>query len=141
MSRLSSVFSKIQAIIWVVGPSLGKQTSVDFYTRSHCRCHYAGTDMLALCCSRFRLNYCIHQCVEVLRELLNSKGDLANGAVDYVSSVKTVLDLTSFQLCYSLCYVISNSSGLRLGIRPLGPSIRPILPTTPIMLGVATTTS
>ena len=75
----------------------------------------AALDILTLCCGRLSLSNSLHQCVEVLLELLCAERRLADGAVNDVSLVKTILDLTSLSFLNSLSYVRGNSTSL--GVR------------------------
>ena len=56
----------------------------------------AASDILALCSGRLCLDDGAHESVEVLSELFGAEGSLADGAVDDVGLVETVLDLTGF---------------------------------------------
>ena len=114
---------------------------VDLYARTHGGSQYAGSDILTFCSGRFCLYDGAHQGVKVFLQLLNTEGSLADRAVDDVGLVQTVLDLTSFRFLNRFDNVRSYGAGLRDGIRPLGPRILPRRPTTPIMSGLAMTTS
>mgnify|MGYP007102605709 CR=1 FL=1 len=102
---------------------------------------YTAANILALGGGRLRLHDGAHQRVIVLSQLLGAEGHLADGAVDDVGLVQTVLHLTSLDLGDGLGHVGGDGAGLGGGHQPLGPRTLPRRPTTPIMSGVATTTS
>ena len=68
---------------------------IDLHAGAHGGGHGAGTDILALSSSGLRLHNCGNQSVHVLLQLLSTEGNLADGAVDDVGLVQTVLNLTS----------------------------------------------
>ena len=65
---------------------------IDLYARAHGGSHHAGADILALGSGGLRLDDGAQQRVEVLRQLLCAKGDLAERAVDDVGLIQAVLD-------------------------------------------------
>ncbi len=112
------------------------------YAGAHGGGNHAGTDILTLGSGGLCLDDGAHQGVEVLLQLLGAEGNLADGAVDDVGLVQTVLDLTGLRLGEQrLATSGVTVPALGLGIRPRGPRTLPRRPTTPIMSGVATTTS
>ena len=82
-----------------------------------------------------------HEGVEVLAQLLGAEGDLADGAVDDVGLVQTVLHLTGLGFLHSASHVGGDGASLGGGHEALGPSSLPRRPTTLIMSGEAMTTS
>ena len=113
----------------------------DLDAGAHGRSQDAGLDILTLCSSRLCLDDGSNEGVEVLNQLLGAERNLADGAVDDVGLVETILDLTGLDLADGLSNIGSYGAGLGEGMRPLGPRTLPRRPTMPIMSGVATTTS
>ena len=68
----------------------------------------------------FALTIAPMQGVEVLTELLSAEGSLADGAVDDVGLVKTVLDLTGLSLVNSLGDIGGNGACLGGGHKASG---------------------
>ena len=75
---------------------------VNLDARAHGCSNYTALDVLTLCSGGLSLDYSANESVEVLGELLNAEGCLADGAVDDVGLVETVLDLTCLSLSNSL---------------------------------------
>ena len=75
--------------------------SVDLHAGAHSGNHSAGLHILTLCCSGLSLHNSTHQSVHVLSQLLSAEGNLADGAVDDVGLVQTVLNLTSLDFLNS----------------------------------------
>ena len=71
---------------------------VDLNTGAHGGNNHAGADILTLSSCGLSLQNGRHQSVEVLLDLLSAEGNLAQGAVDDVGLVQTVLDLTGLSL-------------------------------------------
>ncbi len=69
--------------------------SVDLDTGAHGGSSGAGTDVLTLCSSGLSLVDSADESIIVLGQLLGAEGHLANGAVDDVGLIETILDLTS----------------------------------------------
>ena len=72
--------------------------AVDLDAGAHGGGHGAGTDILALGSGGLGLDDGADQSVEVIVQLLGAKGNLADGAVNDVGLVETVLDLTGLSL-------------------------------------------
>ena len=98
-------------------------------------------EVLALGSGGLSLGDGIQDGVQVGHQLLGAERGLADGHMDDVLLVQTVLDLTGLSVGNSLADVGGNGAGLGLGIRPRGPRTLPRRPTRPIMSGVVTTTS
>ena len=76
-------------------------SSADLDTGAHGGSDGAGTDILTLCSSGLSLHDSLNQGVHVLSQLLGAERHLAEGAVDDVGLVQTVLDLTSLDFLNS----------------------------------------
>ena len=92
----------------------------DLDARTHGGGDHAAADILTLGSGGLSLDDGAHQSVEVLLELLGTEGDLADGAVDDVGLVETVLDLTGFDLVDGGGDVGGHSAGLGGGHQTLG---------------------
>ena len=68
----------------------------------------------------------IHKSLEVLAELLSSKGSLANRYVDDIALVQTVPILPALISLMALATSIVNGSGLRVRYKAFYPKTRPI---------------
>ena len=93
---------------------------VDADAGAHGRSDDAGLDILTLGRSGLRLDNGLKQSVEVLAELLCAEGSLADGAVDDVGLIETVLDLTGLSLVDSLGDIGGNRACLRAGHKTSG---------------------
>ena len=93
---------------------------VDADAGAHGRSNDAGLDILTLGRSGLSLDYSVEQGVEVLTELLSAEGSLADGAVDDVGLVETVLDLTGLSLVDSLGDIGGNRACLGAGHKTSG---------------------
>ena len=74
--------------------------------------HGAGADILTLRSGGLRLHDGLQQRVHVLGQLLGAEGHLADGAVDDVGLVQTVLDLTGFDLLDGSGHIGGHGAGL-----------------------------
>ena len=86
--------------------------SADLDARAHGGGDDAASDILTLCSGGLSLDDSVQQSLEVLLQLLCTEGNLANGAVDDVGLVETVLDLTSLDFLDSSGDVGSHSASL-----------------------------
>ena len=86
--------------------------SADLDAGAHGGSDDAGTDILALCCSRLCLDDSGEQGAQVLIQLFRTEGNLADGAVNDVGLVETILDFTSFDLLDSSSDIGSHGAGL-----------------------------
>ena len=93
--------------------------------------------ILTLSGRRLSLDDRIHDGLEVLFELLLTKGNLTDRAVDDVCLIETVLDLTGFDVCNSLATSMVTVPAFGVGIKPFGPRTLPRRPSLGIMSGVA----
>ena len=92
---------------------------VDLDAGAHGGGRHAGTDVLALCRSGFGLDDGTDEGCIVLIQLVGTEADLADGAVDDVRLVQTILNLTGFRLSDGLLDVGGNGAGLRGGHQAL----------------------
>ena len=99
---------------------LAELRSVDFNTGAHSRSNDTALNVLTLCCSGLSLDDRVHQSVEVLNQLLLAEGSLADGAVDDVGLIKSVLDLTCLSILNGLGNVGSYGTCLGVGHQTLG---------------------
>src|SRR5699024_5674482 len=84
-------------------------------TRAHRGSHDNALDILALRRGGLRLDDGFHDRLQVLFELLSAEGSLADGHMDDVGLVETVLDLTGLRLGNGTTDVGGNRTGL--GVR------------------------
>ena len=82
--------------------------------------HGAGTDILTLGSGGLSLHNRGNQGIHVLGQLLGAEGNLADGAVDDVGLVQTVLNLTGFDLLDSGGHIGGHGAGLGRGHQALG---------------------
>ena len=94
--------------------------SRDLYAGAHSGNHGAGTDILTLGSCGLSLNNSLDQSIHVLQQLLSAEGNLADGAVDDVGLVQTVLDLTSLDFLNSSADVGSHGASIGGGHQALG---------------------
>jgi len=93
---------------------------VDLDAGAHGGSDGAGTDILTLGSCGLSLHNSADQSVHVLLQLLGTEGDFADGAVDDVGLVQTVLDLTSLDFLDSSADIGGHGAGLGGGHQTLG---------------------
>ena len=87
--------------------------SVDLDAGAHGGSGDAGSDILALCGCGLCLDDSTDECYIVVIKLLSTEADLADGAVDDVGLVETVLNFTGLGFGNCLLEVGGDSTGLR----------------------------
>ena len=78
---------------------------------AHGRSGYAASDVGALCGCGLCLDDGVDQCIVVLEQLFGAEGDLADGAVDDVGLIQTILHLTGLDLLNGLGHVGGDGAG------------------------------
>jgi len=95
-------------------------SSADLDAGAHGGSNHAASDILTLGSGGLSLDNGAQQSLEVLLQLLGAEGNLADGAVDDVGLVKTVLDLTGLDFLDGRSDVGGHSTGLGGGHQTLG---------------------
>ena len=94
-----------------------------------------------LAAAGFAFDHRFHEALKFVFQLFCTERSFAYRRVDDVGLVKSVLNFTGFDLFESLWTSMVTVPDLGFGMSPLGPRSLPSRPTTPIISGVATTTS